>query len=134
MYPLYSENLHDVMIFFFNFLVQQIKFMLLMTFLSGMKSWNYHQVESKFYSDVFHHRLYLFTYFRYAAVTVDHSEDGPCSGKFILHQGIQRRISVTLCHETSAELIWKSVREVVVGMEIIMEINRFFNDPLYFLI
>jgi kinesin family protein 1 len=51
--------------------------------------------------------------FRYAAVTVDHSDDG---GRFILHQGIQRRIGITLCHETSTELIWKNVREVVVGM------------------
>ncbi|CAF0753828.1 unnamed protein product [Didymodactylos carnosus] len=51
----------------------------------------------------------------YAAATVDHSDDVPCSGRFLLHQGIQRRISITLCHESVSELIWKDVREVVVG-------------------
>ncbi|UJR32870.1 hypothetical protein I4U23_020331 [Adineta vaga] len=51
----------------------------------------------------------------YAAVTVDHSDDVPCSGRFILHQGIQRRIGITLCHESGSELIWKDVQEVVVG-------------------
>ncbi|CAF1197957.1 unnamed protein product, partial [Didymodactylos carnosus] len=28
---------------------------------------------------------------------------------------IQRRISITLCYESVSELIWKDVREVVVG-------------------
>ncbi|CAF0813514.1 unnamed protein product [Rotaria sordida] len=51
----------------------------------------------------------------YAAATVDHSDDVPCSGRFILHQGIQRRIGITLCHESGSELIWKDVQEVVVG-------------------
>ncbi|CAF3486029.1 unnamed protein product [Rotaria socialis] len=51
----------------------------------------------------------------YAPVTVDHCDDIPCSSRFILHQGIQRRIGITLCHETNPEIIWKSVREVVVG-------------------
>ncbi|CAF2408848.1 unnamed protein product [Rotaria sp. Silwood2] len=51
----------------------------------------------------------------YAASTVDHSDDVPCSGRFILHQGIQRRIGITLCHESGSELIWKDVQEVVVG-------------------
>ncbi|CAF0915270.1 unnamed protein product [Adineta ricciae] len=51
----------------------------------------------------------------YAAVTVDHSDDVPCSGRFILHQGIQRRIGITLCHESGSEFIWKDVQEVVVG-------------------
>ncbi|CAF0916937.1 unnamed protein product, partial [Didymodactylos carnosus] len=51
----------------------------------------------------------------YAAASVDHSDDVPCSGRFLLHQGIQRRIGITLCHESGSELIWKDVREVVVG-------------------
>ena len=51
----------------------------------------------------------------YVAATVDHSDDVPCSGRFILHQGIQRRIGITLCHECGSELIWKDVQEVVVG-------------------
>jgi kinesin family member 1 len=52
---------------------------------------------------------------RYAAANVDHSDDVPCSGRFILHQGIQRRIGVTICHESGAELIWKDVQEIVIG-------------------
>jgi kinesin family protein 1 len=63
----------------------------------------------------------LINLFRYAAVAVDHSEDMPCSGRFLLHQGIQRRIGITLCHESNSELIWKNVREVVVGLYIIPE-------------
>ncbi|CAM4814077.1 unnamed protein product [Rotaria magnacalcarata] len=51
----------------------------------------------------------------YTAATVDHSDDVPCSGRFILHQGIQRRIGITLCHESGSDLIWKDVHEVVVG-------------------
>ncbi|CAF4336187.1 unnamed protein product, partial [Adineta steineri] len=51
----------------------------------------------------------------YVAVTVDHSDDIQCSGRFILHQGIQRRIGITLCHESSCELIWKNIHEVVIG-------------------
>ena len=47
----------------------------------------------------------------------------PCSGRFILHQGIQRRIGITLCHETSAELKWKNVRKVIVGMSITLKIK-----------
>lgn len=57
----------------------------------------------------------MFLIDRYAAATVDHSDDVPCSGRFILHQGIQRRIGITLCHESGSELIWKDVQEVVVG-------------------
>jgi kinesin family protein 1 len=62
----------------------------------------------------------LFRINRYAAATVDHSDDVPCSGRFILHQGIQRRIGITLCHESGSELIWKDVQEVVVGKEILI--------------
>lgn len=32
-----------------------------------------------------------------------------------LHQGIQRRITVTIIHEKGSELHWKDVRELVVG-------------------
>ncbi len=55
--------------------------------------------------------VYLFIkIFRYTPVTVDHTDS-----RFILHQGIQRRIGITICHETNSELIWKNVREVVIG-------------------
>lgn len=46
---------------------------------------------------------------------VDHSDEIPCSGKFLLHQGVQRRIAITLCHEGSPDLIWRDVKEVVIG-------------------
>jgi hypothetical protein len=85
-----------------------------MIFLFGMKSLNYHPMASKFHLILF--SISFIHTFRYVAVTVDHFDDIPCSGRFILHQGIQRRIGITLCHETSTDLIWKNVREVVVGM------------------
>uniref|UniRef100_A0A8D0D2I4 plus-end-directed kinesin ATPase n=1 Tax=Sander lucioperca TaxID=283035 RepID=A0A8D0D2I4_SANLU len=46
---------------------------------------------------------------------VDHSGGLPCNGTYLLHQGIQRRITVTLIHEKGSELHWKDVRELVVG-------------------
>jgi len=46
---------------------------------------------------------------------VDHSDDLPCRGLFLLHQGIQRRIRITIVHEHAPELRWKDVRELVVG-------------------
>nr|CAB3259092.1 kinesin-like protein KIF1B [Phallusia mammillata] len=52
----------------------------------------------------------------YTAVTVDHHGDiANNSGVFLLHQGIQRRLAVTIVHEHAPELIWKDVKEVVVG-------------------
>uniref|UniRef100_A0A8C9WJC1 plus-end-directed kinesin ATPase n=1 Tax=Scleropages formosus TaxID=113540 RepID=A0A8C9WJC1_SCLFO len=51
----------------------------------------------------------------YIPAVVDHSGGQPCQGTFLLHQGIQRRITVTLIHEKGSELHWKDVRELVVG-------------------
>ncbi|XP_041480700.1 kinesin-like protein KIF1A isoform X5 [Lytechinus variegatus] len=51
----------------------------------------------------------------YLSSYVDHTEDMPCSGVFLLHQGIQRRIAITIIHESTEELLWKDVRELVVG-------------------
>ncbi|XP_067134761.1 kinesin-like protein unc-104 isoform X2 [Centruroides vittatus] len=51
----------------------------------------------------------------YVPVVVDHSDDSPCQGTFLLHQGIQRRIRLTLIHESGPDLCWKEVRELVVG-------------------
>ncbi|XP_062871300.1 kinesin-like protein KIF1B isoform X4 [Trichomycterus rosablanca] len=51
----------------------------------------------------------------YIPAIVDHSEGLPCHGTYLLHQGIQRRITVTLNHEKGSELHWKDVRELVVG-------------------
>jgi kinesin family protein 1 len=50
------------------------------------------------------------------AAVVEHSDELPCRGLFLLHQGIQRRIRVTIVHEQASELKWKDVRELVVGM------------------
>lgn len=51
----------------------------------------------------------------YVPSVVDHSDDLPCRGLFLLHQGIQRRIRITIVHEHASELRWKDVRELVVG-------------------
>lgn len=51
----------------------------------------------------------------YVPAVVDHSDDLPCRGMFLLHQGIQRRIRITIVHEPTPELKWKDIRELVVG-------------------
>ncbi|XP_074790083.1 kinesin-like protein KIF1B isoform X2 [Natator depressus] len=51
----------------------------------------------------------------YIPAIVDHTGGLPCQGTFLLHQGIQRRITVSIIHERGSELHWKDVRELVVG-------------------
>ncbi|CAB3378478.1 Hypothetical predicted protein [Cloeon dipterum] len=51
----------------------------------------------------------------YVPCVVEHSDDLPCRGLFLLHQGIQRRLRITIVHEHAAELRWRDVRELVVG-------------------
>ncbi|XP_064808706.1 kinesin-like protein KIF1A isoform X4 [Oncorhynchus masou masou] len=51
----------------------------------------------------------------YVPAGVDHRGGMPCHGTFMLHQGIQRRITVTIVHETGGDIEWKDVRELVVG-------------------
>ncbi|XP_057193162.1 kinesin-like protein KIF1A isoform X2 [Triplophysa rosa] len=54
----------------------------------------------------------------YISSVVDHSGRPvgmPCHGTFMLHQGIQRRVTVTIVHETGRDIKWKEVRELVVG-------------------
>ncbi|XP_031437359.1 kinesin-like protein KIF1A isoform X6 [Clupea harengus] len=51
----------------------------------------------------------------YIPAAVDHRAGMPCHGTFLLHQGIQRRITVTIAHETGSEIEWKEVRELVIG-------------------
>ncbi|KAJ8378894.1 hypothetical protein AAFF_G00233280 [Aldrovandia affinis] len=53
----------------------------------------------------------------YIPAVVDHTGGLPCHGTYLLHQGIQRRITVTLIHEKGSELHWKDVRELVVGAD-----------------
>ncbi|XP_075980835.1 kinesin family member unc-104 isoform X3 [Anticarsia gemmatalis] len=49
------------------------------------------------------------------AQVVEHSDELPCRGLYLLHQGIQRRIRITILHEPSQDLQWTDVRELVVG-------------------
>ncbi|XP_063537383.1 kinesin-like protein unc-104 isoform X4 [Cydia strobilella] len=51
----------------------------------------------------------------YVPAVVEHSDELPCRGLFLLHQGIQRRIRITILHEPSGDLQWSDVRELVVG-------------------
>ncbi|XP_067108438.1 kinesin-like protein KIF1A isoform X2 [Osmerus mordax] len=51
----------------------------------------------------------------YIPAVVDHRGGMPCHGTFLLHQGIQRRITVTIAHETGNDVEWKEVKELVVG-------------------
>ncbi|GBP28430.1 Kinesin-like protein KIF1B [Eumeta japonica] len=50
----------------------------------------------------------------YVPAVVEHSDDLPCRGLFLLHQGIQRRIRITILRPSS-DLQWTDVRELVVG-------------------
>nr|XP_019936824.1 PREDICTED: kinesin-like protein KIF1A isoform X7 [Paralichthys olivaceus] len=51
----------------------------------------------------------------YIPAVVDHRGGMPCHGTFLLHQGLQRRITVTIVHESGGDMDWKDVRELVVG-------------------
>lgn len=51
----------------------------------------------------------------YVPVPVNHNEDQPQGGVYLLQQALQRRIRVTLICEGGSELHWKRVNELVVG-------------------
>ena len=51
----------------------------------------------------------------YLPVVVDHDDSLPCTGIYILHQGIQRRLTITIVHESGSELGWKDVKEFLIG-------------------
>ncbi|XP_043239569.1 kinesin-like protein unc-104 isoform X3 [Amphibalanus amphitrite] len=51
----------------------------------------------------------------YMPAVVDHCDDLPTRSQFLLHQGVQRRLRVTVVHERSSEINWQDVRELVVG-------------------
>ncbi|KAK5919537.1 hypothetical protein CgunFtcFv8_023421 [Champsocephalus gunnari] len=51
----------------------------------------------------------------YIPAVVDHRSGMPCHGTYLLHQGIQRRITVTIAHETGNDIEWKEVKELVIG-------------------
>ncbi|XP_068599316.1 kinesin-like protein KIF1A [Brachionichthys hirsutus] len=51
----------------------------------------------------------------YIPAVADHRGGMPCHGTFLLHQGLQRRIAVTIVHESGGDMEWKDIRELVVG-------------------
>ncbi|XP_067369451.1 kinesin-like protein KIF1A isoform X10 [Channa argus] len=51
----------------------------------------------------------------YIPAVVDHRGGMPCHGTFLLHQGLQRRITVTIVHESGGDVEWRDIRELVVG-------------------
>lgn len=51
----------------------------------------------------------------YSPVFVDRFDSEPYKTAFLLHQGIQRKLCITIVHEEDPMIIWKAVREVVVG-------------------
>ena len=52
----------------------------------------------------------------YLPVSVDDIHDQPGIGRFMLKQGLQRRISITIVHESDIpDLRFKDVKELVVG-------------------
>ncbi|KAI6211468.1 Kinesin-like protein KIF1B [Aphelenchoides besseyi] len=50
----------------------------------------------------------------YVPAIVDHANGLPTHGVFLLHQGIQRRIKITICQERG-EIQWRDCQELVVG-------------------
>ncbi|CAK5118096.1 unnamed protein product [Meloidogyne enterolobii] len=50
----------------------------------------------------------------YHPAIVDHANGLPTHGVFLLHQGIQRRIKITICHE-KGDIQWRDCQELVVG-------------------
>ncbi|XP_071945564.1 kinesin-like protein KIF1A isoform X3 [Antedon mediterranea] len=52
----------------------------------------------------------------YIPCVVDHpNKSPPGSGCFMLHQGIQRRLAITIVHEPAKQLEWIGIKELVVG-------------------
>ena len=51
----------------------------------------------------------------YNPVFVDRSSTEPCKTAFLLHQGIQRKLCITLVHEKDHLVVWRDVLEVMVG-------------------
>ena len=54
----------------------------------------------------------MFCFSRYVATPVERKDD--CE-VFMLRQGIQKRIVVTLVHETNSKLMWKEATNAFVG-------------------
>lgn len=52
---------------------------------------------------------------QYVPVPVNHSEAQHCGGVFMVQQGVQRRIRMTLMYESGSEIQWAKVNELVIG-------------------
>lgn len=103
------------------FSVKSIHSTKLRMFSFGLKSSNFRRVESLFISLLmmkFHSRFYsnyIHRFKRYLPVAIEQANDRSTNGRFVLHQGIQRRISITISHESDTFIQWKDVHEVIVG-------------------
>ena len=51
----------------------------------------------------------------YVPAFVERTDESPCHGVFLLHQGIQRRIRITIVNEGAEKNFWTDIRELVVG-------------------
>jgi len=51
----------------------------------------------------------------YVSTSVSHSEELPCCGTFLLHQGIQRRVAVTIVQDGRTDLQWTDIHALTVG-------------------
>jgi hypothetical protein len=51
----------------------------------------------------------------YNPVFVDRSDPEPYKAAFLLHQGIQRKLCITLVHEEDPMIVWNDVLEVLIG-------------------
>ena len=59
---------------------------------------------------------------QYEPVTVDHQDNQ--RGVFLLQQGLQRRIRITLIYESGPELQWTKVSELVVGEPTVLVVRQ----------
>lgn len=51
----------------------------------------------------------------YVSTSVSHSDDLPCCGTFLLHQGIQRRIALTIVQDGRTDLHWTDIHALTIG-------------------
>lgn len=76
---------------------------------------NLNQVRSKYDLLVWFEICELGSSGEYVPAIVDHAQGLPTHGIFLLHQGIQRRLKITICHEKGDDVKWKDCQELVVG-------------------
>ncbi|VDK45590.1 unnamed protein product [Anisakis simplex] len=76
---------------------------------------NLNQVHSKYDLLVWFEICELANTGEYVPAIVDHAQGLPTHGVFLLHQGIQRRIKITICHEKGEDVKWRDCQELVIG-------------------